>query len=193
MTQAVAHLPLGRGFARLARVSPPTAFAIRFATAVSAALWIGHAPGLVTSQSQWILITVLMVMQPVSGGSLFKGFLRAVGTAAAFFTAILLFGLYSQNPPLLLASLFLVQAVGAYGFTGSRFQYAWFVWAFTTAIVLGDAMAGKDQVETLAFERASMVLIGILIVVIVDSLRWPARSEPSLRQISAPRSLDASQ
>jgi len=181
MAQAVAHPLLNRGVARITSVSPATAFAIRLATATAAAIWIGHAPGLVTNQSQWILITVLMVMQPVAGGSLFKGFLRAVGTAAAFFTAILLFGLYSQNPPLLMASLFLVQAVGAYGFSGSRYQYAWFVWAFTTAIVLGDAMAGTDQVETLAFQRASMVLIGLLIVFTVDSLLWPKRSEPSLR------------
>ncbi|MBW2268950.1 MAG: FUSC family protein [Deltaproteobacteria bacterium] len=182
MAQAVQHSPLfGSTFARVARVSPATAFALRYATAVSAAIWIGHAPGLVTNQSQWILITVLMVMQPMAGGSLFKGFLRAVGTSAAFFTAILLFGLYAQDPPLLLASLFLVQAVAAYGWTGSRYQYAWFVWAFTTAIVLGDAMAGADDVETLAFERASMVGIGILIVCTVDSLLWSPRSEPSLR------------
>jgi uncharacterized membrane protein YccC len=112
---------------------------------------------------------------------------RALGTLGAFVTAILLFGLYSQDPPLLLAGLFVVQAVGAYGFTGARYPYAWFVWAFTTAIILGDAMAGGGAVETIAFERASMVGIGLLLVFVFDSLLWPTRSEPALRHSLAER------
>jgi hypothetical protein len=35
----------------LGAVSPELAFAIRFAVGVSAAIWIGHAPGLVTNHS----------------------------------------------------------------------------------------------------------------------------------------------
>ena len=38
--------------------------------AVSAAIWLSHVDGLVGNHSQWILITVLVVMQPESGGSL---------------------------------------------------------------------------------------------------------------------------
>jgi len=184
MAEAVQSLPR---LLRIPQPSPALAYAIRFGLVVSAALWIGNAPGLVTSHSTWILISVLMVMQPQTGGSLLKGLLRALGTAAAAFTAILLFGLWAQTPPLLVAGLFAVQAIAAYGNTGPRFQYAWFVWAFTTAIVVGDAMAGSGPVETVAFERASMVGIGILLVFVVDSLLWPARSEPSLRQGLAAR------
>ncbi len=172
---------LRRGWPAFA-ISPPAAYAIRFAVAVTAAIWIGKAPGLVENNSTWILITVLMVLQPTTGGSLVKGLLRALGTALAAFTSILLFGLFAQDPLFLMAGLFLVEAVAAYGFSGSRFQYAWFVWGFTTAIVLGDAMAGQGAVETLAFQRASMVGIGILLVLIVDSLLWPARAETRLRQ-----------
>jgi uncharacterized membrane protein YccC len=168
-------------------VSPATAFSIRFGLVVAAAVAIGKLPGLVESHSTWILITVLMVSQPMSGGSLQKGMLRGLGTLGAFGTAILLFGAFSQDPPLLLASLFLVQAVAAYGYTGARYQYAWFVWAFTTAIILGDAMAGNGVVETIAFERASMVGIGILLVFVIDSLLWPASTEESLRRSLAER------
>jgi uncharacterized membrane protein YccC len=180
-------ISLRRAVARLAQPSPSAAYALRFAVATSAAIWIGHLPGLVTNESQWILITVLMVVQPVAGGSLMKGLLRALGTAAAAVTAILLFGAFSQDPPWLLAGLFLVQAVAGYGFTGSRYQYAWFVWAFTTAIVLGDALAGGGDVETLAFQRASMVGIGLLIAFVVDAVFWPTRSEPALRLSLAER------
>ena len=170
-------------------VSPAVAYAIRFGVATSAAIWIGKVPGLVENHSTWILITVLMVLQPTNAGSVLKGLLRAVGTIAAAFTAILLFGLFAQDPPLLMAGMFLVQAVAAYGYSGSRFQYAWFVWAFTTAIVLGDAMAGQDAVEVVAFQRASGVGIGILLVMVVDSLLWPVRAEPRSRknQTARPR------
>jgi uncharacterized membrane protein YccC len=187
VAQAVQHPPLLRVAGRIASVSPATAYAVRFAAVVCVAIWLGKAPGLVESHSTWILITVLMVSQPMTGGSLMKGLLRGVGTAAAFVTSILIFGLWAQDPPLLMAGLFLVQAVGAYGFSGSRYQYAWFVWAFTTAIVLGEAMVGAGAVEVVAFERASMVGIGLLCVFVADSLLWPSRAEPSLRASLAGR------
>jgi len=167
--------------------SPAVAYSVRFAIAVSAAIWLGKAPGLVGNHSTWILITVLMLVQPTTGASLLKALLRAVGTLAAAFTAIGLFGLFAQDPPLLMAGLFLTQALGAYGFSGSRYQYAWFVFAFTTAIVLGDALSGQLAVETVAFERASMVGIGIVLVFVVDSLVWPARAESRLREALAGR------
>ena len=101
MAQAVQRFPILGKLTRMAHVSPVTAFGIRYATAVSAAIWLGHAPGLVENQSKWILITVCVVMQPIAGGSLLKAILRAFGTLVAFFTSILVFGLFSQDPPLL--------------------------------------------------------------------------------------------
>ena len=184
---AFLRLPWRDGLRRALAISPAGAHAIRFSVAVAAAIWIGKAPGLVENQPTWILITVLMVMQPMTGGSLLKGLLRLVGTLAAALTSILLFWLFAQDPPLLMAALFFVQAIAAYGNSGPRFQYAWFVWAFTSAIVLGEAMAGQRAVETVAFQRASMVGIGIVLVFVVDSLLWPARAEPRLRNSLASR------
>ncbi|MDJ0849348.1 MAG: FUSC family protein [Myxococcota bacterium] len=187
MAEAVQTPPWLLAVRRSLTPSPEAAYAIRFGVGASAAIWIGKAPGLVENHSSWILITVLMLTQPTTGASLLKGLLRLAGTATAVFTAILLFGLFSQDPPLLMAGLFLVQAVAAYGFTGRRFQYAWFVWAFTTAIVLGNAMGGEDAVEDVAFRRGSMVAMGIVLVFVVDSLLWPQHAEPSLRRSLASR------
>lgn len=172
------------------RPSPAVAHAVRLGVAVSAAIWLANAPGLAENRPTWILITVLMLVQPTTGAALMKSLLRGVGTLAGAFSSILLFGYFSQDPPLLMAGLFVVQAVAAYGFSGTRFQYAWFVWGFTTAIVLGDAMTGQGAVETIAFQRASMVGIGILLVFVVDSLLWPMRAESSLRKSLATRALD---
>ena len=151
MAEAI-HSPVRfRGLRRALAISPAAAYAVRSGVAVSAAIWIGKAPGLIENHGTWILITVLVLLQPTTGGFLLKAALRATGTLVAAFAAILLFGFFAQDPPLLMAGFFLVQAVAAYGFTGPRFQYAWYVGAFTTAIVLGDAMAGRGPVETIAF------------------------------------------
>jgi len=188
VTEAVHSFPGRHGVARhWFAPSPSSAFAIRFGVAVCAAIWIGKAPGLVENNSQWILITVMVLMQQTTGASILKGLLRCAGTLAGALTAIPLFGLFAQEPPLLMAALFLTQAVAAYGFSGRRFQYAWFVWAFTMAVVLAGAMTGEDAVETIAFQRASMVGIGILLVFVVDSMLWPARAEPLLRARLASR------
>ena len=171
----------------LRSVSPAAAHAIRMGVAASAAIWIGKAPGLVENSPTWILITVIILVQPTIGGALSKGLARLVGTVAGAFTAILLFGLFAQDPPLLMTSFFLVQVIAAYGNSGQTLPYAWFVWAFTTAIVLVGAMGGDSAVETVAFQRTSMVAIGILLVLLVESLLWPARAEAKLRQSLAAR------
>ena len=167
-------------------LSPTTGYAVRFGTAVSAAIWLGKVPGLVSSHSSWILITVLVLMQPSAQGTMLKTLFRLIGTPAAAGSAILLFGLYSQDPPQLMAAFFAIQAIAAYGYSGSRFQYAWFVWGFTTAIVLGDALAGEGAVETVAFERASMVAIGAVLVFVVDALSMTVWSEPQPQESPAP-------
>ncbi|MGI9431009.1 MAG: FUSC family protein [Myxococcota bacterium] len=170
----------------LATISPRAAFVIRYAVAIAVSVAVAQTPGLVESQSSWIIVTVVSVVMPLSGGSLVQAALRLGGTVAAALVAILLFGLFAQNPPLMLASFFLVQVIGAYGFTGPRYQYAPYCFAFTSGIILGDVVAGKGAVETIAFERASMVAIGILIALVAE-LFSPTRAETSLREGLAAR------
>ncbi len=72
-------------------------------------------------------------------------------------------------------------AVGTYGMSGPRYQYAWSVFAFTTGIILADALQGTEQIEILAFERSGEVAIGLLIVFLADEIFWPVRSGDQLR------------
>ena len=187
MAQSTRSIALDLAALRLPAPSPAMAFAIRSGVVVAAAIWLGKMPGIVEHNSTWIMISALTVLQPTVGNAMLRGLLRIAGTVAGALTAILLFGLFAQSPPLMMAAFFVVQAIGAYGNTGPRFQYAWFVWAFTTAIVLGSAVVGEDAVETLAFERASMVVLGILLVLVADLLLWPSRAEPKLRASLAAR------
>ena len=52
MVHAIQRLPILGNLTRMPDISPATAFGIRYATAVSAAIWLGHAPGLVENQSK---------------------------------------------------------------------------------------------------------------------------------------------
>jgi len=176
---------LRRRVSALARPAPPLRYGIKWGVALCAALWLGHAYAL--PHAQWIAFTVMFVMQPLSGASALKSLLRIVGTIAAGLYSIWAFGAFAQDPPLLLASIFGGLVIGIYGMTGPRFQYAWNVFAFTTLIVLASALAGHGAVETLAFERGSMVALGIVIVLVVDSIFWPTRVGAELRGSFAQR------
>jgi uncharacterized membrane protein YccC len=180
LAEAVAHLPLRRAAGWLARPSPAVRFGLRYGTGIAAALWLANASGL--SQAQWIVITVVFVMQPSQGGSVEKGLLRIAGTIAAALVSILLYGLFSQDPPLLLAGVILATALGIFLKEGPRHQYAGMVFAFTTLIILVDALKGTDAIETLAFQRASLVALGCLVCFATDVLLWPMRAEEPLRR-----------
>ena len=135
-----------------------------------------------------IWLTVLFVAQPNAGASIKKGLMRILGSAASALISIAIYGLFAQQPPLMLASICGAFAVAVYGMTGPRYQYAWLVFGFTTIVILAKAMAGSDQIETLSFERASLTALGVLIVFVADSLFWPVRAEEELRESLAERS-----
>ena len=185
MAQAVAHLPLSRAVGWIARPSPAVRYGLKLGTAISASIWITFASGLPWGLTIWI--TVLFVAQPNAGASIKKGFTRICGSVASALVSIAIYGLFAQQPPLLLASLCGVLALAVYGMTGPRYQYAWLVFGFTTILIVVKAMAGSDQIETLSFERASLTALGVLIVFVADALFWPVRAEEQLREGLAQR------
>jgi uncharacterized membrane protein YccC len=180
MDQIIAWVPLSRSLHRLAHPSPPVRYGLKFGTTLAAALWFAYSSEL--SDKVTIFITVLFVMQPTSGGSIKKGITRIAGTVACALICIVIYGMFAQLPPPFLASWCAVIAVGTYGMTGARYPYAWMVFAFTSVIILVKAMAGDDQIETIAFQRASETAMGVLFVVVADSLFWPVRAEQRLRE-----------
>jgi uncharacterized membrane protein YccC len=180
MDQTVDRVPLSLALRRLARPSPAVRYALKFGTTMAAALWFAYSSEL--SDKVTIFITVLFVMQPTSGGSIKKGLPRIAGTVAAALMSVAIYGGFAQVPAAFLASWCAVIAVGTYGMTGARYPYAWMVFGFTSIIIIVKALAGDDQIETIAFQRASETAIGVLFVVVADSLFWPVRAEQRLRE-----------
>ncbi len=170
---------------RLARPSPAVRHGLKFGTAMAASIWIAFASGLDWGLTIWV--TVMFVMQPNAGASIQKGMLRVLGSAAAALVSIAIYGLFAQQPPLMLASICAAFAVSIYGMTGPRDQYAWLVFGFTTMLILLKALSGSDLIETLAFERASLTALGVLIVFVADAVFWPVRANEQLRESLAER------
>jgi len=173
--QTAAHF----GSSSLWTPSPAVQHGIRFGVATAGAIWLGYAMGF--PQPTWPVITVMMIAQPTAGASIQKAMLRLCGTMLAGVAAIVIFGLVGQDHLLLAASVSLVYGLGVYGMTGPRHGYAGTVMAFTTGIILGDAFAGTTHVENLAFDRVTLVGLGILAGLAAEAVFWPTRTEPSLR------------
>jgi uncharacterized membrane protein YccC len=143
-------------------------------------IWIAFASALPWGLTIWV--AVLFVAQPNVGASIKKGVMRVAGAVAAGLVSIAIYGLFAQMPPLFLASLCGVLGVSVYGMTGTRFPYAWLVLGFTTVLILVKSLAGIDEIETLAFERASLDALGIFILFVADAVFWPVRAEKELRE-----------
>jgi uncharacterized membrane protein YccC len=177
---------MSRAIGWLARPPPAVRFGLKLGTAVTAAIWIAFASALDWGLTIWV--TVMLVAQPNAGASITKGLTRTVGTAASALVSIAIYGLFAQLPALYLASVAGAIAVATYGMLGPRYPYAWMVFGLTTIIILVKAMTGSDQIETLAFQRASLTALGVLIVFVADALFWPVRAEEQLREGLAARS-----
>ena len=103
MAQAVAHLSLSRTVGWLARPSPAVRYGLKLGTAMAASIWIAFASGLSWGLTIWI--TVLFVTQPNAGASIQKGLMRTLGGVASGLVSIAIYGLFAQEPPLMLASV----------------------------------------------------------------------------------------
>jgi len=99
-----------------------------------------------------------------------------------------IWGWSSQLPALEMFLMFLVYAAGVYWMAGPRSQYIGMVLAFTTGIILGDAYPFSDTgVEWVAFERVTLVILGIGLVFVAESLIWPVRVGKILHETLAVR------
>src|SRR5262245_14237975 len=94
------------------------AFAVRTAAAAILALAIAYWFEL--GDPQWATMTVYLLAQPTVGAAFAKGAWRAAGTVAGGMFGLVLVGLFSQAPELLVAAT--VLTVGAAFYAGARLR-----------------------------------------------------------------------
>lgn len=121
-------------------------------------------------------IAVLFLQTPYLGASLRKGLMRVFGTLAGALLVLVLLAVLIQDRWALLTAISLVLAGSVYMLRHSRYGYAWFMVAITTAIIATEAATHPSLAFELAVYRTSEAVVGILVVLSINGILWPRRA-----------------
>ena len=165
--------------------APPlaTRYGLRYAAAVALALWLSARFAL--PHGFWILIAIVVCMQPFEGAAVQKGGYRVAGTVAGGLAAVAFAFVAQETPALLLLGLFLVATVASYGQMTSSRPYAYTLLNTVFLIVIGDAAGTSDlsEIFNLTFVRVSLTILGVVIVAVFSAFLWPTRAGEELSRL----------
>jgi uncharacterized membrane protein YccC len=153
-------------------------------TVTAGLLALGMAMLLDLPQPRIAMTTVFVLMQPFSGMVLAKSFYRILGTAVGTVAALVLGGLFVQQPELyMLGMIVWVSACIAAAVRYRHFRWYGFVLAGYTAALIGipNVMA-PQALFVAALTRAAEVAVGIVCSSAVSALLLPQRSSLALRR-----------
>ncbi len=148
-------------------------FVLRAALAAFMALWLSMF--LELGQPSTSMITTLVLIQPQSGAVLSKSFHRAMGTLAGGLAALLLFALFPQQQPLLLAGLCLWVSlcVAASARWRNSSSYGSVLAGYTACIIALPILNTPEHIFTFASLRIAEVFVGILCVALTSESIFP--------------------
>ena len=122
----------------------------------------------------WALFTVfvLMVAQYI-GAVEEKSILRIIGTVIGGLAGYLLTAAFEQDPLIFFSLLGLLVASTTAMFGQARYPYAFLLCAMTAVVVCSNGIAEPENSWLFMIWRIQEVVIGILSVLLVQSLLWP--------------------
>ncbi len=143
-------------------------FGVTLGVLVGIATWfivdlkLGHPGG-------WIILTLVIVLQPYARDGVTKGVQRSAGTILGFFVAAGIASLI-KSPGILLAIGMVVMVIAMVPMLTGK-PYWQFAFGLTVAVVL---FSGADaSVQTADYERLGATLIGVLAAIIVSLISIP--------------------
>ncbi|MBB5428382.1 FUSC family protein [Paraburkholderia sp. CNPSo 3155] len=153
-------------------------------TVAAGLLALGIAMLLDLPQPRIAMTTVFVLMQPFSGMVLAKSFYRILGTAVGTVAALVLGGLFAQQPELyMLGMIAWVSACIAAAVRYRHFRWYGFVLAGYTAALIGiPNVTTPEGLFLAALARAAEVAVGIVCSSAVSALLLPQRSSLALRR-----------
>jgi len=157
---------------------PAVRYGIKFGLAGVAAVFVSLVLRLDTPG--WALFTVFVLMTAQFVGAIAeKSVYRLAGTIVGGVVGYLLTGSLEQEPILYLTSLGLVIGGSTALFGQSRYPYAFFLCGMTTLVVSSNGMNDPATSWEFMISRIEEIFIGIVVVLLVQSLLWPryAREE----------------
>lgn len=148
-------------------------FVLRAALAAFMALGISML--LELAQPVTAMITALVVIQPQSGAVLSKSFYRMAGSLTGGVVAVLLFALFAQQTPLLLAGMCLWVGLCTTGSMRRRnFQsYGFVLSGYTACIIALPMLNTPEHIVIAAILRVSEVFVGIFCAALTSEVVFP--------------------
>ena len=153
-----------------------------FKTTCAALIALGVAMALELPAPRVAMVTVFVLMQPVTGMVLAKSFYRVLGTAAGAAAAVVLGALFPQQPELYLTVLTLWTATcTALAVRFRHFRWYAFVLSGYTAVLVGiPVVMHPYALFNASLTRAAEVTIGILSSAAISALVFPVRASTAL-------------
>lgn len=153
-----------------------------FKTTCAALVALGIAMTLELPAPPVAMLTVFVLMQPVTGMVLAKCFYRVLGTAAGASAAVVFGAVFPQQPEMYLGVLTLWTATcTALAVRFRHFRWYAFVLAGYTAVLVGiPVTTHPDALFIAALTRAAEVTIGILCSAAFSALVFPVRASTAL-------------
>ncbi|WP_334176460.1 FUSC family protein [Pseudoxanthobacter sp.] len=157
-------------------------FALR--TTASALLALAIAYALELREPQWATITVFLLSQATVGAVVAKSVWRTIGTVCGGTTGLILVGLFSQAPALLVAATAVF--VGLCFFIAARLRnfasYGAVLGAYTALLISFEGSADPLAAWWIAGDRVSEILIGIACSTAAGALVMPRYAGDALRE-----------
>jgi uncharacterized membrane protein YccC len=125
-------------------------------------------------QPTWALFTVFVLMVGQYIGAVEeKSILRMVGTVIGGLVGYILTASLEQDPLIYLSLLGLFVAFATAMFGQSRYPYAFLLCGMTAVVVSSNGLSNPEMSWTFMIWRIQEVFIGIVAVMLVQSLLWP--------------------
>ncbi len=125
----------------------------------------------------WVIGTVYLVSQPLSGATLSRGLFRLLGTVGGAVATVVLVPRFANAPLVLSAALATWMALCLYLAMLDRTPraYAFLLTGYTTSLIGFPAVMVPGDVFTIAITRVQEISIGILAATLVHALVLPRR------------------
>jgi uncharacterized membrane protein YccC len=139
----------------------------------------------------WATFAAFMVLRAGTGETIFRGFLRIVGTVVGGLTGWGLASLAANRAELLLLAMMSIAFVSIFQFAVSRYFYAWMFFGLTAELVLTLTLASPQGIFLFVTVRVAEVAIGVAACVIASlifELIWPVPN-PAPAAATAPKGL----
>jgi uncharacterized membrane protein YccC len=162
---------------------PRAILAMKAVVSVALAVFAAHRLGL--HDCWWAAISAFVVMQTGFGASLYRGLLRAIGTAIGGTLGLALGPTIADMPVVFILLMGTATWAGLYTALCSRHSYAWVLGVVTFVMVMAEASSGRGALEHFTLDRFEGVIIGTLACVIVAALADP-RLHAWLRGLANP-------